>query len=180
MNALASALALACIGLAAAASFSEPRTPTDPFGELYESGDGLRLEAQGRDCTALAVLRGATSDAWDQQATIAQTVANLVAETEAVDACDVLPLLFDAIPSMPGPHELMQWQQALAVTDAVLSGDYTVAPPQCARATSFHRAEAPTRQGVSPAPLPYCRVGSLFFAQTTSESPGVPGKGIPK
>lgn len=180
MNVLASTLAIACIGLACAASISEPPSPADPFGELYASGDGLRLEAQGRDCTALAVMRGATSDAWDQQATIAQTVANLVAETEAVDACDVLPLLFDGLPHMPGPHELIEWQQALAVTDAVLSGDYIVSPPHCAAATHFTRAEAPARQGVPPAPPPHCRVGGLFFAQPTSDKPGVPGEGILK
>ena len=172
MNAHASALAIACVGIACAASFSEPRVPVDPFAQHYlpdgSEGD-MRLEAQGRDCTALAILRGATSDAWDQQAAIAQTVANLVAATESVDACSVLPLLFDGIPHMPGSHELIAWQQALAVTDAVLSGDYIVSPSQCAMATHFHRAEAPTRQGVSPAPPPDCRVGGLFFTRNASE-----------
>lgn len=173
MKAPASVLAIAFVGIACAASFSEPRVPTDPFAQRYvpdgSEGD-MRLEAQGRDCTALAILRGATSDAWDQQAAIAQAVANLVAVTESVDACSVLPLLFDGnLPRPPGPHELIAWQQALAVTDAVLSGDYIVSPPHCAMATHFHRAEAPTRQGVSPAPPPDCRVGGLFFTRNASE-----------
>ena len=180
MNALASAIALVCVGIACAASFSEPPVPFDPFAQHYVpdgSEEDMRLEAQGRDCTALAILRGATSDAWDQQATIARTVANLVAATESVDACAVLPLLFDGIPHMPGPHELIEWQRALAVTDAVLSGDYIVSPPHCAMAIHFHRAEAPARQGVPPAPTPHCRVGGLFFAQATSDMPGIPGEG---
>lgn len=44
----------------------------------------------------------------------------------------------------------------------------------------FRRSEAPTRQGVPPAPPPHCRAVSLFFDQTTSESPGAPGKGTLK
>lgn len=44
----------------------------------------------------------------------------------------------------------------------------------------FRRSEAPTRQGVPPAPLPNCRVGGLFFTRTVSDMPGVPGEGIPK
>ena len=182
MNALESVLAISFVGIACAASFSEPRVPVDPFAQHYlpdgSEGD-MRLEAQGRDCTALAILRGATSDAWDQQATIARTVANLVAATESVDACSVLPLLFDGIPHMPGSHELIAWQQALAVTDAVLSGDYIVSPPHCAAATHFTRAEVPARQeGFSP--VPECRVGGLFFTRTASDMPGIPGEGIRK
>ena len=65
--------------------------------------------------------------------------------------------------------ERIEWHHALSITDAVLSGDYIVAPPHCARATSFHRAEAPTRQGVFPARSPDCRVGGLFFTRTESE-----------
>ena len=163
MNRITSVLALVFVGCACAASFDGPDAQAERFESDVDAG--WHLEAQGRTCTALAVLRGSPSRAWDQQATTVLAVAHLVQIEAAPDACMVLPLLFAGeLPRHPGPHELMEWQQALAVTDAVLSGEYTVPPVHCTEATHFSRLEAPTRQGASPAPSPsYCRVGSLSF-----------------
>lgn len=177
MNRTATFFTLLAVGVACAGSITGPEVPLEAPASYTKR---LHILPDNRYCTALAVLRGSTSGAWDERATIAQTVANLVAATGSHDACDVIPSLFDGIPSLPVEDERIDWHHALVVTDAVINGEYTIAPPQCARATSFHRAEAPTRQGVPPAPPPYCRVGDLFFTRTASDMPGVPGEGIPQ
>ena len=165
MNRISSFAALLAVGAACAGSITGPEVTAENQVSYTKR---LRITPDNRHCTALAVLRGATSDAWDERGAIAQTVANLVAVTGSYDACDVIPSLFDGIPRLPNEDERIAWHQALAVTDAVLSGDYIVSPPHCAAATHFTRAEAPTRQeGFTP--VPECRVGGLFFTQSESE-----------
>lgn len=56
---------------------------------------------------------------------------------------------------------------------------YALVPIE-AQCTPIHRVGSPTRQGVPPAPTPYCRVGGLFFTRSASDMPGVPGEGIPQ
>jgi hypothetical protein len=127
-----------------------------------EPGPDEAQETSGRTCIALAVYRAARGASWLEQALVAKTVANATARAGAVDACQVLPdLLGEDLPlARPLTAHLLDWHTALAVTDAVLSGDYVITPPACATAVSF-RAEAPARQDGSP--LASCRVGGLVF-----------------
>lgn len=139
-----------------------------------EPGPGEDLESNGRTCIALAVYRAARGASWLEQAMVAQTVANATARAGAVDACAVLAdLLGEELP-LPAPLTayLLDWHTALAVTDAVLSGDYVIAPPACAAAISFHRAEAPARQELS-LPVNSCRVGDLTFVLPTEPAPAL-------
>lgn len=125
----------------------------------------LELEALGRTCIALAVYEAARDLSWLEQALVARTVAN-AAEVADTDACRVLPDLLGYEPPYARPRSLLDWNTALAVVDAVLIGDYDIAPARCALATRFHRAEGPAAAvvGAVPPQRPLCAVGALTFS----------------
>jgi hypothetical protein len=143
-----------------------------------EPGPDEAQETSGRTCTALAIYRVARGASWLEQAMVAKTVANATARAGAADACSVLPdLLGEELPLAPPlTAHLLDWHTALAVTDAVLSGDYVISPPACAEAVSF-RAEAPARQVNSP--LDACRVGGLFFILPSAPAPALVAEARP-
>jgi len=111
------------------------------------SGPAMLADA-GRICVALAVWGEARGEGYDGQAAVATVILNR-ARRDRVDLCDVVlaPGQFLAVEAMPLPRRPWDrdpngWNFALQVTDAVLSGDYVLAPPACAQATSFHRASS--------------------------------------
>lgn len=166
------------VALGARMAPADERLQVEPAVLTWDEPAAEAFESNGRTCTALAVLRAARGTSWLEQAMVAQTVANATARAGVVDACSVLPdLLGDELPYPPPlTAHLLDWYTALAVTDAVMSGDYVIAPAACRAAISFHRAEAPARQE---APSDSCRVGGLIFSLPASTAPELVAEASP-
>ena len=110
---------------------------------------GLRYEAHGRYCIALAVFAEARSESWLGQALVAQVIKNrMAAAVPLLDPCDVVNALDQfhgmrdwIFPREPWRTEPIAWQRAVDVVDAVMTGDFDIAPDDCARATFFWRTD---------------------------------------
>ena len=144
-----------------------PEASAVEWAPEYEASGAIADE--GRICVALAVYGEARGEGWDGQAAVATVIVNR-ARAARVDLCTVVfaPGQFQAVEAMPLPRkpwrvDRIAWNTALDVADAVLSGEYQITPPACARATSFHRA-APHDQ--SP-----CVIQNHAFTTNDKESP---------
>ena len=141
-------------------------------------------EVTGHACIALAVFSVAPGASYLEQAAVVTVIRNrMAAIDEFADPCTTVYGMdeFEALrrwefPRAPWDLDPVAWQMAVDVTDAVMTGNYTIAPPHCARATAFHRADvAPmvTGDGLPPGrtPLPSaCAIGAHVFSGPSPDS----------
>lgn len=123
----------------------------------------------GRACMALAVFYEARSESFLGQALVVQVILNRQAADFGKDPCEIVsaPGQFEGlernpIPRKPWRQDPAAWAQAVAVVDAVTTGDYVIEPPRCAEATHFVLRDHPTPAWARPSGL-VCSVDAHDF-----------------
>ncbi|GHH52436.1 hypothetical protein [[Pseudomonas] boreopolis] len=126
-------------------------------GGLVRAPAGLEV-TNPRICAAEAVYRLASADDFGLRAAIAQATINGYRAAGAVPNCAAG--VTDALSRDFSPA---RWQLALDAVDAVMSGDYSVSPGACARATAV--VPLATVRPAPAAPRAQCVIYNLAFVE---------------
>jgi spore germination cell wall hydrolase CwlJ-like protein len=143
-------------------------------GTAQTEPPGMAFEANGRACIALAVFAEARGESWLGQALVVQTIRNRMSHDGwPSDPCEVVLQLQQfhglrdwPLPRRPWDIDDAAWRQALQVTDAVMLGDYQIAPPACERVTHFYAGAEPAWAADMDAS---CRVGGHTFLSASAD-----------